>query len=103
MPPLSEQDLQAARQRATAARRHRAAAKERLRSGEVQLGEILDVAKDDDVLAQTRVLDLLKSIPKVGEVKARAVMERLDIAENRRLRGLGRHQVAGLKEAFGGR
>jgi hypothetical protein len=28
------------------------------------------------------------------------VMERLDIATNRRLRGLGRHQVAGLKAEF---
>jgi hypothetical protein len=28
------------------------------------------------------------------------VMQRLDIAPNRRLRGLGRHQVAGLKAEF---
>jgi hypothetical protein len=36
----------------------------------------------------------------VGEKRAGVVMGRLDIAPNRRIRGLGRHQVAGLKAEF---
>ena len=37
---------------------------------------------------------------RVGEKRAALVMERRDIAPNRRIRGLGRHQVAGLKAEF---
>ena len=57
-------------------------------------------AANDDVLAHVKVVDLLKSLPRVGEKRAAAVMERLDIAPNRRIRGLGRHQIAGLKAEF---
>ena len=58
------------------------------------------LAQADDVLAHVKVVDLLKSLPRVGEKRATAVMEKLDIAPNRRIRGLGRHQVAGLKAEF---
>jgi hypothetical protein len=39
----------------------------------------------------------------VGEVRATKVMERLDIAANRRLRGLGKHQTAALIAEFSDR
>ncbi|MFW6599659.1 integration host factor, actinobacterial type [Propionibacteriaceae bacterium Y2011] len=99
--PLSDDELRAARARATEARRHRARVKDDLRRGQVSLADVLDLARTDDVVAQTRVVDVLKCLPRVGDKKARAAMSRLDIAENRRLRGLGRHQVKGLKDEFG--
>ena len=52
------------------------------------------------MLAHVKVVDLLKALPRVGEKRAAQVMERLEIAPNRRIRGLGRHQVAGLKAEF---
>ena len=58
------------------------------------------LAGQDDVLAHVKVVDLLKSLPRVGERRATAVLEKLDIAANRRVRGLGRHQIAGLKAEF---
>ena len=82
------------------ARRVRAELKGQVRSGALSLSEALDTAAADDVLAHVKVVDLLKSLPRVGEKRATAVMERLDIASNRRIRGLGRHQVAGLKAEF---
>lgn len=100
IPQLTAEQLQAARAAATQARRARAELKARVRSGALSLGEALDVAATDDVLAHVKVVDLLKSLPRVGEKRASAVMEKLDIAANRRLRGLGRHQVAGLKAEF---
>ena len=48
-----------------------------------------------------RVIDLLQSMPGLGKVRARQVMERLRIAESRRVRGLGSKQVAALEREFG--
>ena len=64
------------------------------------LGDAIDMAASDDILAHVKVVDLLKCLPRVGDKRAAEVMERFDIAPNRRLRGLGRHQAAGLKAEF---
>jgi len=82
------------------ARRARADFKSRLRTGELTLTEALELAGANDVLAHMRVYDLLRSLPRVGDKRAASIMERLDIAANRRVRGLGRHQLAGLKSEF---
>lgn len=100
IPQLTTEQLQAARAAATQARRVRAELKSKVRTGTLSLSEALDQAGADEVLAHVRVVDLLKSLPRVGEKRAAAVMERLDIAANRRIRGLGRHQIAGLKAEF---
>lgn len=100
IPQLTTEQLQAARAAATQARRVRAELKAKVRTGSLSLSEALDAAASDDVLAHVKVVDLLKSLPRVGEKRASAVMEKLDIASNRRIRGLGRHQVAGLKAEF---
>jgi hypothetical protein len=100
IPPLSDEQRQQARYAATEARRRRAAIKQGLRTGELTLAEVLRTAENDDVIAHTKVVDVLKSLPRVGAVRAERVMERLDIAPNRRLRGLGRHQVAALVTEF---
>lgn len=100
IPQLTTEQLQAARAAATQARRQRAELKSQVRSGELSLSKALDSAGEDDVLAHVKVVDLLKSLPRVGEKRAATVMERLDIAPNRRIRGLGRHQIAGLKAEF---
>lgn len=100
IPQLTTEQLQAARAAATQARRVRAELKAKVRTGALTLSDALDVAQADDILAHVKVVDLLKSLPRVGEKRATAVMEKLDIASNRRIRGLGRHQVAGLKAEF---
>ena len=100
IPTLSPEQLQAARKAATEARRARAELKEQVRTGALSLGQALDRAAADDVLAHVKVVDLLKALPRVGEKRAAEIMERLEIAPNRRARGLGRHQVAGLKAEF---
>ncbi len=100
IPQLTTEQLQAARAAATLARRQRAELKGKVRTGALTLAQALDVAGQDDVLAHVKVVDLLKSVPRVGEKRAAAVMEKLDISPNRRIRGLGRHQIAGLKVEF---
>ena len=96
IPELSDEQRQQARNAATQARRRRAEIKQSLRSGERSLADVLALAESDDVVAHTKVIDVLRSLPRVGTVRAGKVMERLEIAPNRRLRGLGRHQTGAL-------
>ncbi|HET6758242.1 MAG TPA: integration host factor, actinobacterial type [Propionibacteriaceae bacterium] len=103
IPPLSDEQRQQARHAATEARRRRAEIKQDLRSGERSLAQVLDLAGTDDVVAHAKVIDVLKALPRVGAVRANRVMERLDIAANRRLRGLGKHQIAALIAEFSDR
>ena len=103
IPRLSDEQRQQARNAATQARRRRAEIKQALRSGERSLAEVLALAEQDDVVAHTKVIDVLKALPRVGAVRAAKVMERLDIAANRRLRGLGKHQTAALVAEFSAR
>lgn len=100
IPPLSDEQLRQAREAATAARRRRAEVKEDLRSGRLTLSEVIELAESDDVVAHTKVVDVLKCLPRVGDKRAAEVMTRLDIAANRRLRGLGPHQIASLRAEF---
>ena len=103
IPPLSDEQRQQARSAATQARRRRAEVKQALRSGERTLAEVLSLAEQDDVIAHTKVIDVLRALPRVGTVRAAKVMERLEIAANRRLRGLGKHQTAALIAEFSSR
>lgn len=100
IPQLTPEQLQAAREAAAEARRARAGLKAQVRDGAITLGQALDTASGDAVLAHVKVVDLLKCVPRVGQKRADDVMARLDIAANRRIRGLGRHQIAGLKAEF---
>ena len=78
----------------------RAAVKEQLKTGDLTLQELLERGACDEALAKLKVRTLLESMPGVGKVKARRLMEELDISESRRVRGLGRHQRQGLLEHF---
>jgi hypothetical protein len=100
IPHLSEEQRQQARDAATQARRRRADVKQRLRTGRMSIRDVLELAGTDEVVAHTKVMDVLKSQPRVGDVRAGKVMERLRIAPNRRLRGLGKHQIDGLIAEF---
>jgi len=100
IPTLTPEQLSAARDRATQARRARAELKTKVRSGQITLSEGLDEALADDTLSHIKVVDLLKCMPRVGDKRAAEIMERLDIAPNRRVRGLGRHQLDDLRAEF---
>jgi hypothetical protein len=95
-PSLSPEQRQAALDKAAAARRERAELKEKLKMGSINLKELLQLADSQDVVAKMKVLAVLESLPGVGKVRARRLMEELDISESRRLRGLGRNQREGL-------
>ena len=53
------------------------------------------------MIGKMKVSALLESLPGVGKVRAKQIMERLGIAESRRVRGLGTNQRAALEQEFG--
>ena len=89
-------------EKAAAARRARAELKDRLKRGGTNLTQVLKDAEKDEVLGKMKVSALLESMPGVGKVRAKQIMERLGIAESRRVRGLGANQRSALETEFGG-
>ncbi len=86
--------------KAAASRRERAEVKNRLKNSGASIMDVLDEGQVNEVVGKMRVVELLQSMPGVGKVRARQMMERLGIAESRRVRGLGVKQVAALKLEF---
>ncbi|MHB8670083.1 MAG: integration host factor, actinobacterial type [Acidimicrobiales bacterium] len=101
-PSLSPDQRQAALDKAAAARHQRAELKEKLKMGATQLRAVLEQADRDEVVAKMKVVSVLESLPGLGKVKARRLMEELQISEARRVRGLGTQQRASLLERFSG-
>jgi hypothetical protein len=99
-PSLSPEQRQAALDKAAAARRQRAELKEKLKMGSISLHELLDQGERDDAVAKLKVVTVLESLPGVGKVRARRIMEELDISESRRVRGLGTNQRDALLKKF---
>ncbi len=102
VPELDPEARTAALAKAAEARRIRAELKQMLKAGEVSLRQLLDQANDSDALAKMRVIEVLTAMPAYGPVKARRLMEELDIAPSRRLRGLGPRQREALLATFEG-
>jgi hypothetical protein len=97
-PELSADQRQAALEKAAVARRMRAELKEKLKMGSVTLSELLQQADADEVVGKMKVLAVLESLPGLGKVKARRLMEEIGISETRRLHGLGEQQRKRLLE-----
>ncbi len=102
LPSLSPEQRAAALEKAAAARKARAAVKDKLKHGGLSLQEVLDSAEQDDVIGKMKVSAVLESLPGVGKVRAKRLMEELGISESRRVRGLGTNQLAALEREFGG-
>jgi hypothetical protein len=98
-PPLTEEQRRQALEKAAIARRKRAELKEQLKRGATSLKDLLD-RTDDEIVGKMKVSNVLESLPGVGRVRARKIMERLDISESRRMRGLGAKQKDNLLNEF---
>lgn len=99
-PQLSPEQRKEALAKAAEARRKRAEVKESLKNGKTDLEQILD-RSGESIVGKMKVSSVLESLPGVGKVRARKIMERLDISESRRIRGLGAKQKDSLLREFG--
>jgi len=96
-PDLSPDQRQAALQKAAAARRQRAELKEKLKMGSITLAELLEQGERDEIVGKMKVLAVLESLPGLGKVKARRLMDAIGISETRRVQGLGVKQKDALR------
>jgi S13-like H2TH domain len=99
LPTLTDEQRKAALEKAAEARRRRADLKAELKSEKLSLRDIL-ARQGDDVVGKMKVSSVLESLPGVGKVRARKIMERLDISSSRRVRGLGAKQKDALLTEF---
>jgi len=99
-PRLTPEQRAHALAKAAAARQQRAAVKLALKEGSLTLRDLLERAGTDEAVGGIKVSAALTSLPGLGKVKAARLMERLGIAESRRLRGLGAKQKEGLLAAL---
>lgn len=103
LPILTPEQRKAALEKAAAARQIRAEIKNRLKTSTASLTEVLQESRANEVVAKLKVVDLLQSMPGVGKVRAQEIMQRIGIADSRRLRGLGANQVNALLAEFADR
>ena len=99
-PQLTADQRSAALAKAKQSRQERSLVKLKVKSGELSLSEVFNLADKNPVVAKMRVAELLAAISGVGKIRAQAIMERLDISPTRRIQGLGKHQVASLNSEF---
>ena len=100
LPETTEEQRAAALARAAEARRTRAEIKQLLKTGSLTFSDVLDRADEDDLVAGTKVQAIIVSMPGMGKIATKRLMEDIGIAENRTLRGLGPNQRARLLEQF---
>lgn len=99
-PKLSPEERARALAKAAASRKRRAEVKAQIKSGTFALQQVFELSKTDEAVAKMRVFELLESISGVGKVRARAVMDRLNISATRRIQGLGAKQLPALLAEF---
>lgn len=100
LPELDPEARQRALDKAKEARRIRAELKQMLKAGEVTLRQVIDRAETAEHLAKMRVSAVIAAMPNYGKVRARQLMEELDIAASRRIQGLGHRQRDALLARF---
>jgi len=107
LPPLTPEQRSEALAKAAQARQIRAQVKNRLKHSGAAITEVIRAGQGDDdygrAVGKLRVVALLEAMPGVGQAKARGIMERIGIAETRRVRGLGPHQIRALEAHFADR
>jgi hypothetical protein len=99
LPVLNEEQRRQALEKAAEARRKRAEVKAELKSGKRSLSDILK-DQGSNTVGKMKVSTVLESLPGVGKVRARKLMEKLDISASRRVRGLGAKQRTALLDEF---
>ncbi|ASY14613.1 guanylate kinase [Candidatus Planktophila dulcis] len=99
-PQLTPEERSRALAKAKESRQVRAAVKSRVKSGEISVSDVITLAQSDEAVAKMRVLELVESMSGVGKIRAKTILERLDISLTRRIQGLGRHQLQALEKEF---
>lgn len=97
-PRLSSRERRRAGEKAVLARQDRAKVKEQVASGELFF---FDLFKDErKSIARMKLMDLLQSVPGIGQARAQLIFERTNISPSRRIGGVGHRQIELLRQEF---
>ncbi len=102
LPQLTDEQRKYALEKAAEARRKRAELKQQLKAGQLTIEQVLGDTNGDtgDTIGKMKVSAVLEALPGVGKVRAKKIMEKLDISSTRRIRGLGQKQRVALRGEF---
>lgn len=100
IPELSAEARAEALEKAKQARIKRAEVREKIKSGELSIQQVLDL-REDPIVGRMKVSTLIETLPGYGKAKSEKIMSELAIAESRRIRGLGERQRAALLDRLG--
>ncbi len=97
-PRLSSRARRKAGEKAVLARQDRAKVKEQVASGELFF---FDLFKDErKSITRMKLVDLLQSVPGIGQARAAIIFERTKISPSRRIGGVGHRQIELLRQEF---
>jgi hypothetical protein len=94
LPKLTPEEKMSALSKAQEMRSKRADLRQKLKDGDVSIQEILEAG--DSIVSKMRVSYLLESLPRIGKVKTKQIMDEIGISQLRRVQGLGSRQKAAL-------
>ena len=97
IPKLSPEERSKALQKAQQTRSKRMEVRKNLKAGKLTLNNIL-AETENEIYAKMRVKYLLESLPQVGKITTKKIMEEIGIDEARRVQGLGSRQKSQLQE-----
>jgi len=100
LPKLTLEEKKQALKKAQQVRSQRAKIRQDLKTGKTTIRQVLENV-DNDVVAKMRVAYLLESLPRIGKVRTRKIMNDIGIDETRRIQGLGNRQKQVLIERLG--
>jgi hypothetical protein len=100
LPEMTDEQRAAALERAGLARRTRAEIKALLKTGSLTFSDVMERAAEDDLVAGTRVKAIVVSMPGMGKITTKRLMEEIGISETRKLRGLTPRQTKELTDRF---
>lgn len=100
LPSLSPEQRRQALDKAAAARQARSELLEQVKDGQLTVQDVLHRAETDEITKKTKVLQLLKALPGYGPTRAGQLLEHADIADNRRIGGIGPRQRQALLDAL---
>ena len=94
LPNLTDEQRAAALEKAAEARKVRADFKKQISTRELPAAKAITKALTDDTLSKMKVEQFFRALPSIGPAKAKTLLAQLEISETRRLRGLGKTQLA---------
>jgi DNA uptake protein ComE-like DNA-binding protein len=101
VPFISQEKRKESLEKARLFKIQRAKIKQSIKKGIVNFNEIFGENKNyKDIVSNMKLIDLIKSLPGIGEIKAKRILNGLKISERKTVKGLGEKQKEVFKKYF---